>query len=150
MSTKETAKDLHLREGTNEDLDLLANLNKELVEDEKQDNKLDITQLKERMRSFMQAGHKYFIFEITPRIIGYCLVDITRDPVYLKQFFICRGERLKGFGQACFQKLFEKLNVNSIDAEVLAWNTRGIKFWKSLGFQDRSIYMRYSKLNIGQ
>jgi len=138
-------KNLHLREGSDEDLDLLADLNKQLHEDEKYDNKLDIAQLKQRMRDFIHTEYKSFLFEMPPRVIGYGLVDMTKDPLYLKHFFICRDDRLKGYGQHCFHKLLEKLNVDSIDIEVLAWNGRGIKFWKSLGFQERSIGMRYSK-----
>jgi hypothetical protein len=46
-----------------EDLDVLAVLNKHLIEDEKHDNKMNVEQLKERMRTFINTDYKAYKFE---------------------------------------------------------------------------------------
>ncbi|MGQ9779190.1 MAG: GNAT family N-acetyltransferase [Bacillota bacterium] len=77
--------------------------------------------------------------------MGYALVDMTRKPLYLRQFFIDRGCRRKGFGTTTFHLLLKELETDTIDIELLSWNEAGLGFWKSLGFKERSIYMRYEK-----
>lgn len=134
---------LYLIPGTEADLDLLALLNKQLIEDEKHDNKMDVEQLKARMRLFISIDYRAYIIKKGQDVVGYALVDITRKPLYLRQFFICREFRRQGYGTAAFNKLMETLGASAIDIEVLSWNERGRSFWKSLGFCERSIYMRY-------
>ena len=83
-------KTINLCSCTETDLDMLALFNKQLIEDEKHDNEMSIDQLKERMRHFLYTGYKAYLFNCTGKIIGYALVDMTKEPIYLRQFFICR------------------------------------------------------------
>ena len=76
-------------------------------------------------------------------VLGYALVKNSCDPLYLRQFFIKREHRKKHLGTEAFQLLKEYLNVDTLDIEVLSWNEAGMKFWQSLGFCERSRYMRY-------
>lgn len=69
-------------------------------------------------------------------------MDHSRDPLYLRHFFICRDSRRQGLGTAAFHLLLQELKTESIDVEVMWWNERGHKFWQSLGFKERSIYLR--------
>lgn len=135
-------EDLKIRVCTDDDLDMLAVLNKQLIEDEKHDNKMNVEQLRERMKGFIHTDYKAYIFEDGSRTIGYALVDHSRKPLYLRQFFICRDVRRKGYGRVALNKLLEFIDADVIDLEVLSWNTGGIGFWRAMGFKDRSIYMR--------
>jgi hypothetical protein len=47
-----------------EDVNLLAEMNKQLIEDEKSNNIMDITQLKDRMIDFLNTGYKAFLFSV--------------------------------------------------------------------------------------
>ncbi|MFD0711605.1 GNAT family N-acetyltransferase [Paenibacillus sp. GCM10027626] len=134
--------ELSIRICSHVDLALLATLNKQLIEDERHDNTMNIEQLKERMRSFIDTDYKAYIFGRDCEIIGYALVDHTRHPLYLRHFFVCRNFRRNGYGKLAFEKLIERLNTKEIDIEVMHWNHIGYEFWKSLGFIERSIYMR--------
>jgi GNAT superfamily N-acetyltransferase len=67
--------------------------------------------------------------------------------LYLRQFFICKSNRRKGYGKLAFEKLIDFLNTKNIDIEVMHWNNSGYQFWKSLGFIERSIYMRLEGTN---
>lgn len=138
--------ELTIRIGSAEDLDLLANLNRQLIEDEKHDNQMSVGQLKERMRAFLSTDYKAYIFEDMDDIIGYALVNHFRQPLYLRHFFICRNHRRKGYGKLSFETLLEALQTKQIDIEVMSWNNAGHAFWKSLGFAERSIYMRFEGL----
>lgn len=135
-------EDLKIRVCTDDDLDMLAVLNKQLIEDEMHDNKMNVEQLRERMKGFIHTDYKAYIFEDGSRTIGYALVDHSRKPLYLRQFFICRDVRRKGYGRVALNKLLEFIDADVIDLEVLSWNTGGIGFWRAMGFKDRSIYMR--------
>lgn len=128
-----------------QDLGLLAIFNKQLIEDEQHENPMNIDQLKERMGDFLHSDYKAFFFSRDGRIVGYALVNIKRDPYYLRQFFILREYRRQGLGRESFNELMRCLNVGTIDIEVLSWNQTGRKFWQSVGFNERSVYMRYNR-----
>lgn len=49
--------ELSIRLCTHEDLDLLAELNKQLIEDEQHDNKMNVEQPKERMTAFLSTDY---------------------------------------------------------------------------------------------
>jgi ribosomal protein S18 acetylase RimI-like enzyme len=76
-------------------------------------------------------------------IVGYALCDITKSPIYLRQFFIKREERRKHYGKESFEKLLEKMGTNEIEIDVYSWNKTGKKFWESIGFTKQWIRMKY-------
>ncbi|MBD3917873.1 GNAT family N-acetyltransferase [Paenibacillus sp. PR3] len=135
---------MNIRIGSEEDLDMLAAMNKQLIEDERHDNPMDIPQLRERMQSFIEGSYAAYIFEAEDTVLGYALVDHSRSPLYLRQFFISRSSRGQGNGKAAFRALTQFLGTDDLDIEVMHWNEQGYRFWKSLGFQERSVYMRRS------
>lgn len=130
---------------TQDDLNILADLNKQLIEDEKSDNKMNIDQLKERMRGFLETDYNAYLFKKQNTVVGYSLVKKSQAPIYLRQFFICREYRKRGYGREAFNNLMHLLGTDAIDIEVLCWNNAGKLFWDSLGFKERSVYMRYNK-----
>jgi len=125
------------------DIKLLAKMNKQLIEDEKANNLMDITQLENRINDFLNNGYKAFFFIIEEKIIGYALCDMTKEPEYLRQFFINREERRKHYGKNAFHKLLEKLETKEIEIDVLKWNEAGIKFWEKIGFEEQWKRMKY-------
>jgi len=133
---------LQITYASESDLDLLARLNKQLIEDERHDNPMNVPELKERMRRFLNTHYKAYLFKAGDEVKGYALVDHARNPLYLRHFFICRDSRRLGLGTAAFHLLLQHLDTDVIDVEVMWWNERGYRFWRSLGFQERSIYMR--------
>ncbi len=84
------------------DLDLLAIWNKQLIEDERHDNLMGVPELKERMQGFLQTGYRAYLFEDGREPVGYALVNLTKDPLYLRQFFIARKHRRHGYGRVAF------------------------------------------------
>jgi len=134
-----------IKKCTIEDGVKLAELNKQLIEDEKSDNKMNLAELEARMRTFLEHDYCAYFFMEDVNIIGYALVNINANPLYLRQFLIERTYRRNHFGKKAIELLLQELEVNSLDIEVLSWNEVGIKFWENCGFIERSRYMRLSK-----
>lgn len=135
---------LSIRKCSDADLELLAVMNKQLIEDEEHDNKMDLQQLQERMYNFIHTDYDAYIFEFNQQVIGYALVNVKATPLYLRQYFISREFRRSGFGTTAFYMLLDTLQTKTIDIEVLVWNKRARRFWGTLGFKDRSISMRHT------
>ncbi len=129
----------------NSDIPQLAIFNKRLIEDEKSDNPMSVSELEKRMDDFLKTEYDAYFFEADNAIVGYALVKRTCSPLYLRQFFIGRECRKNYFGTEAFHALLEYLNVDSIDIEVLSGNNAGNCFWESLGFKEVSRYMRLQK-----
>ena len=127
------------------DIKQLAEMNKRLIEDEKSSNPMDTAQLTERMQGFLENGYAAYLFTEGETAVGYALVRLGSSPPYLRQFYIEREYRLSHRGRNAFELLKEKLQTDVIDIDVLPWNAAGRTFWKSLGFEETCISMRYER-----
>ena len=69
------------------------------------------------------------------------LLSSFYDYVYLRQFFVVVHRRRQRIGQAAFAWLLENAwhDAGRIRLDVLVGNEAGIRFWKSLGFDDYCI-----------
>lgn len=132
-----------IRECTYQDVPQLALMNKHLIEDEKSSNPMTVAELECRMRGFISDEYNAYFFIEDDIVLGYALVKHTSTPLYLRQFYIEREFRRKHYGKRAFQQLMEYIQTDIIDIEVLPWNERGYLFWKSCGFDDVCISMRY-------
>lgn len=61
-------------------------MNKQLIEDEKHDNKMNIEELRERMASFIHSEYNGYLFEKDGEAIGYALIQ-DRTMTYCPPFF---------------------------------------------------------------
>ena len=128
-----------------EDTSHLAALNKKLIEDEQSDNPMSIDELQNRMAGFLAGDYNAFYFVEQDEIIGYALIRHTSDPVYLRQFYIDRPYRRQHKGKQAFRELMAYLKLDTVDIDVLPWNERGMSFWKSCGFAETCVSMRYRR-----
>lgn len=136
---------MRIEKCTIEDVLILARMNKCLIEDERSSNPMDLMQLTERMKGFIEGDYDAYFFMDEDVTVGYALVDRTADPLYLRQFYIDREQRRKHYGKSAFQALLEYLGTDCIDLDVLPWNEAGVAFWKSLGFSEHYVAMRLKK-----
>jgi RimJ/RimL family protein N-acetyltransferase len=136
---------MKIRRCTTEDIDLLAVMNQQLVEDEQCDKvRLTLQELKDRMSDFITGDYDAYFFVVGDDVVGYALVDRMKEPYYLKHFMIERSFRRMHYGQEAIKILIESLGTAQLEIEVYSWNERGIAFWESCGFVERCKYMRYS------
>ena len=135
---------MHLQKCDMKDVAKLALLNKQLIEDEKSDNAMNISELERRMKEFLETDYSAYFFIENSQIIGYALIK-TCTPIYLRQFLIDRNYRKHHYGTQAFQMLLKYLDIKEIDLEVLPWNKKGLAFWKHCGFNETCISMRYKE-----
>ena len=126
------------------DLQLLTDMNVQLRNDEKIDSKMTNEQISERMKGFIEnEAYEVSIYEDNDEVIGYSTLKITDNPMYLRQLFVNRKYRNKGYGKGIVKDLIERHEINEIDIDVMAWNESAIHFYEKLGFKNRFIRMRY-------
>lgn len=134
---------MEIKECTVEDVPLLAKMNQLFIEDEEQETNLSLPHLEERLRGYFRSEYLAFFFCVDEKIVGYALCSKTRTPMYLRQFFINRDERRKGYGKQAFKLLISHLGVTEKDVDVYAWNDSAVRFWRSLGFEKQRYNMNY-------
>ena len=124
------------------DVQKLAEMNKHLIEDEKSNNPMNLSELENRMSGFISNEYNAYFFTENDTVVGYALVRESESETYLRQFYIEREFRRKHLGTDAFKSLRKYLGKDNITLEVLPWNERGLSFWKSLGFKEAAITMK--------
>lgn len=127
------------------DVGELAILNKQLIDDEKSDNPMNLGELEIRMKEFLETDYDAYFFIEESKTIGYALVRRSGAPLYLRQFLIERNYRKRHYGIEAFQMLLRYLDVKEMDLEVLPWNESAMAFWKRCGFNETCVAMRYKE-----
>jgi GNAT superfamily N-acetyltransferase len=118
-------------------------MNQELIQDEGHRNKMTLAELEQRMSDFLQNEYDVVIASFRQNDIGYALYKQDPEWLYLRQIFVIKTMRRKGFGR----KFIEWLKNNPwrdckrIRTDVLVGNVTGIAFWKALVFKEYCITM---------
>lgn len=134
------------RLATLEDVELLAELNHQLIQDEGHANDLTRAQLADRMRHWLQGGYRSVIFEEAGEIVAYALYCVgersdTDRFIFLRHFFVHRTRRRKGIGREAVRLLFDEVfppNARVL-LDVLFHNQGAREFWKKLGFTEHCL-----------
>jgi len=120
------------------DLDILAEWNHQLIQDEGHHNKMTVSQLRERMRDWLSGDYTAVIFEKDGESIAYALFHESENEIYLRQLFVKRENRNRGIGKEAVRLLKEEIWTKSkrLTVDVLSHNKPGIAFWHSVGYKD--------------
>jgi GNAT superfamily N-acetyltransferase len=135
----------HWRRGTVADVELLAEMNARLSEDEGS-SVGSPTAYVDRMRGWLEEGrYEAAIAESGAELIAY--VVWRHDPdygdVYVRQFFVARDHRGRGLGRVLFERaVAEFWPGHTLRLDVYDSNPRGGAFWESMGFVAYSRLMR--------
>ena len=142
---------LRLQSARNEDLQILAEMNKQLIEDERSSNPMGINELEKRMSEFFENAWEIDLIMKEEKIIGYTLyqyqedsINRTEKRVYIRQYFIRREYRKMGYGIAGIDLLWNTRfkDVKRIEIDVLETNPEGKRFWDKAGFKPYYTNMR--------
>lgn len=112
---------IHLRRGSEDDLDVLAALSQQRSQEQRQDEGAGIEPLKEGMRERLRSDSLAFLFEVRGKVIGYSLVSRRSDPLGILEYYLVREERGKGYGYEAVAKLMEATGSISLDVSANAW-----------------------------
>ncbi len=135
---------LEIRDQAPDELDDVARMNKELLEDEQSRNSMSVAELRDRFVRFVRDdGWTVAVFTCDAEIAGFITYRYQPDDaapggrsVHLRQFFIARPHRRRGLGAAAIA-LFKRSRLNPGDRiilDVLDTNPGGRRFWQQVGF----------------
>ena len=132
------------RTASESDLPLLAELNQQLIHDEGYANPMSVAELENRMRGWLIRTYTAVMFLNDGNVVGYALYRNDDSGVFLRQFFICRAERRKGFGRAAVDLLLGRIwpDGAAVSLEALCANEAAIAFWRGVGFEDYALTLR--------
>lgn len=135
---------MKLRYASEEDVRLLAELNHQLIEDERASNPMSVAELSTRMRTWLHGEYRAVIFERASAPVAYALFRRSDEGLYLRQFFVSRAHRRQGVGRRAVELLREQVIPpgQTLSLEVLVHNEDGIAFWRALGFQQHALSFR--------
>jgi len=132
---------MQYRKAAEKDVLLLAELNRQLIQDEGHRNPMTLAELRDRMRKWLLEEYEGALFEDNGEILAYALFRRGTDQVYLRQFFVVRNRRQAGVGKEAMNLLLTRIWPPGarIVVEVLGKNEVGVRFWKSVGFQEYAL-----------
>ena len=95
--------------------------------------------LVERMRGFLSATYTAILFEEEDEVVAYALYHpFEKSDLYLRQFYVVRGQRRQGHGRKAMRLLFEEnfSQDSRIVVTALSHNERALTFWSEVGFDE--------------
>ena len=136
---------LVFRIATLADVSLLASMNERLMRDEGNRSRLTRQSLEQRMSRWLSGDYRAAIFSLNREPIGYALWKPQPDHVHLRQYYVEPAFRRMGYGQAGIELLMnnEWGEFARMRLEVLVGNEAGLRFWKSIGFEDYCVTMEF-------
>jgi len=125
------------------DCGLLAELNHQLIQDEGHCNPMNVAQLEQRMRDFLESDYRAVVFEQRGEIVAYALYREQPQEIYLRQLFVVRGRRRQGIGRQAMRLLRSEIwpETKRLTVEVLAANHPALAFWHAVGYADYSLML---------
>ena len=130
---------IHIRKGTESDIEQALSLIKELAIYEKAPDEVEVTP--NEMRAWGFGSNKifdFFVAEENDVIIGMALYYFKYSTwkgkcLFLEDIIVTETQRGKGIGKLLFDKIIEvskETNVRRMEWQVLDWNTPAINFYK--------------------
>jgi ribosomal protein S18 acetylase RimI-like enzyme len=136
--------ELRIEKATRAEAPLLAELNRQLDEDEPHPYPLTLSALTERMTRWIETGeYEVMVLRRRERVLGYAVWRPEDRGTYIRHFFICRDQRRQGRGRAAVQLLCRDVfpKDRPVQIEAAIGNKAGIAFWRAIGFRDFGLSM---------
>lgn len=131
------------RRATLNDCALLAELNHQLIRDEGHRNPMTVSELAQRMKSWLTSEFTAVLFENGGSVIAYAVYAEQPEKIYLRQLFVVRSRRRQGLGRQAMEILRSKIwpENRRLTVEVLVHNTAAVAFWRAMGYRDYSLLL---------
>ena len=126
------------RFATDDDLDLLAEWNHQLIRDEGHRNPMTVLELRERMKGWLAGEYRAVVFASIAEAVAYALYRENATEIYLRQLFVRRDRRRQGIGREAVAILRSGIwpRHKRLTVEVLTANAPAVAFWRSMGYKD--------------
>jgi ribosomal protein S18 acetylase RimI-like enzyme len=131
-----------IKPATDEDIARLGEMNKRLIEDERDPNPMSVPELTERMRAWLSSEYSCYIVWDADTPVAYCLYREEEDHFFLRQLFVERGHRRSGIATTLLDWMFKNCwKSKPVRLNVHAHNEEAIAFYRSYGFTVRVLGM---------
>jgi ribosomal protein S18 acetylase RimI-like enzyme len=123
------------------DCPLLGELNHQLIQDEGHRNRMSVAELQGRMEQWLAGEYRGVIFEDKGELVGYALFRAEGELIYLRQLFVMRHLRRRGYGREAMRILREEIwpEDKRLTVDVLVANTAAVEFWRAVGYRDYAL-----------
>lgn len=135
---------MEYRFATEHDAPFLADINRQLIEDEWDGGGMSLERLEARMRRWLaEDDYRAVLFLEEGATVAYALVSVDEESAYVRHFFVLHGHRARGVGRRAVEILLRDVvpPAARVTLDVLASNGGGQAFWRSVGFRDYAIRM---------
>ncbi|WP_420128582.1 GNAT family N-acetyltransferase [Longimicrobium sp.] len=135
---------MEIRYATEGDAPFLADINRQLIEDEWGGGGMSLERLEARMRRWIaDEEYRAVLFQEENATVAYALVSLDEDSAFIRHFFVLKDHRGRGVGRRAIDTLFDRVIPAGFRTtlDVLASNQGGHRFWGSVGFSDYAIRM---------
>jgi ribosomal protein S18 acetylase RimI-like enzyme len=131
------------RPATLRDCELLGEWNYQLIRDEGHRNRMTIGELTERMRGWLAGEYNAVIFAEGGQEVGYAVYREEPKELYLRQLFVRRDQRRRGYGRKAMEILRDQVwpSEKRLTVEVLVANEAAVRFWRSVGYRDYALLL---------
>ncbi len=136
---------MNYRFATTADIPVLADMNRQLTEDENHRNRFKPELwFKKRMEQFLKGDYKALLFEKEGRVVSYVLYlnhPDHEDTIYLRQIFVKREIRRRGIGREVMTILMNDIwpKEKRLTVGVLSHNEIARKFFEAVGYKEYSL-----------
>ena len=118
------------------DVNILAKLNKCLIEDERHPNSMNINDLTQRIEAWLESEYIGYVVKKHGRIVAYCLYRNEGKYYYMRQLYVARSHRRKGIATKLLDWLYKNVWTDKkVRLDVLAHNKDAVAFYKEYGFR---------------
>jgi ribosomal protein S18 acetylase RimI-like enzyme len=135
---------MDIRYASEADAPFLAEINRQLIEDEWGGGGMSLERLEARMLRWIRDDeYRAVLFQEDDGTVAYALVSLDDDSAFIRHFFVLKEHRGRGVGRRAIDTLFERVIPSGFRTtlDVLASNQGGHRFWQSVGFGDYAIRM---------
>jgi GNAT superfamily N-acetyltransferase len=135
---------MEFRYAAESDAPFLADINRQLIEDEWEGGGMSLEGLERRMRRWLaEDDYQAILFQEGGETVAYALVSVDDDSAYIRHFFVLHEHRRGGVGRRAVELLLREIIPPHVRVtlDVLASNRAGHRFWRSVGLTDYAIRM---------
>ncbi len=121
-----------------EDCAPLAEMNLQLIQDERHRNRMTLPELEQRMRDWLATEYRAVLFDEDQQAVAYALYREHPDEIYLRQLFVIRDRRREGIGRKAMKILVTEIwpKNKRLTVDVLVGNAAAVAFWRAVGYVD--------------
>ena len=118
------------------DAEVLAGLNQHLLEDEGHPNPMNIDQLAQRMKEWLETDYNCYTVKQNGCIVAYCLYRDDSGYYHMRQLYVDTSHRRRGIATQLLDWLYENVWTDKkVRLDVLAHNRDAVAFYKRYGFR---------------